>query len=226
MQIYFLYLSDIGINLFNSMKKIIFYFLFFLISIYGFTQNNHSHIKIEDETIGKRVEIFAVNSSNTDYEVFLKINSTGFRRIATNPITKIVAANSRVKMADLIKISKTESNYSFGIIVNEVDHDSEKEEDAIDFTFDESKSKTPVTIYIKDYCDLCAKTIKLFRDNDVVHTILNIDEDYSYLTNLHQELIERKKDTVSYVPILRIKNELYTKLRNEDKLIEVLKNHY
>ena len=144
------------------MKKIILYFFLFLIPFYGFTQNNHSHIKIEDKTIGKRVEIYAVNSSNTDYEVFLKINSTGFRRIVANPVTKIVAANSKVKMANLIKISNIDSNYSFGIIVNEVGHDIEKEDDELDFTFDEIRASSPVIIYIKDYCDLCAKTIKLF----------------------------------------------------------------
>ena len=208
------------------MKNFILGLSFCFTTFLGFAQNNHSHIKIQDETKGKKVDLYAVNSSNTDYEVFLKINATGFRRIAENPVTKLVPANSKVKMSQLIKITNAESNYTFGMIVNEVGHDIEKEEDIINFSFDESKTKTPVTIYIKDYCDLCAKTIKLFRDNNVVYTVLNIDEDYTYLSDLHKELIERKKDTVSYVPMLRINNELYTKLRTQDNLIEALKKHY
>ena len=208
------------------MKHFIICFSLCVFTTISFAQNNHSHIKIQDETKGKFVEIYATNSSYTDYEVFLKINATGFRRIAENPVTKIVPANSKVKMAKLIKISKAESNYTYGIIVNEIGHASKKEQESIPFTFNNSKNKSPVTIYVKDYCDLCTKTIKLFKDNGIVHTILNIDKDKKYLRNLHKELIARKKDTVSYVPMLQIDDRLYTKLRTQEMLIEALKKHY
>ena len=208
------------------MKHFILCFFLCVINAISLAQNNHAHIKIQDETKGKFVEIYAVNSSHTDYEVFIKINATGFRRIAKNPITKIVPANSKIKMARLIKLSNTDSNYTYGIIVNEVDHHIEKEEESLPVSFDNNTDKAPVTIYIKDYCDLCTKTIQFFKDNGIVHTILNIDKDQTYLRDLHKELIARKKDTVSYVPMLRINDTFYTKLRTQDMVIDALKAHY
>ncbi|MBU2939498.1 glutaredoxin [Lacinutrix sp. C3R15] len=207
------------------MKNFTFCFLLFFISVLSFAQNNHTYISIEKKESGKKVEVYAVNSSSTDYEVFLKINATGFRKIAENPITKIVPANSKIKMFTLLKISE-ENNISFGLIVNEIAHDQEKLANAIDFTFEESKKNKPVILFIKDYCDLCENTIKLFRDNNIVHTIYNIDEDLDYYQKIQQELLNRKNDKTSLVPIIEIEDSIYNRLENRNKLIEALKNHF
>ncbi|MBQ0786835.1 MAG: hypothetical protein KBT69_05005 [Oceanihabitans sp.] len=207
------------------MKKTTFYFLLFFVSALSIAQNNHAHISIEKEEVGKRVAIFAVNSSSTDYEVFLKINATGFRKLAENPITKVVPAKTKVKMGQLLKVSK-DSNFTYGMIVNEIGHDTEKVANAIDFTFDESKKNKPVIVFVKDYCDLCDNTIKLFSDNNIVHTIYNIDEDKEYYQKIQQELINRKNDKTSLVPIIEVEDSIYNRLESRDKLIKALKNHF
>ncbi|MDO6597620.1 glutaredoxin domain-containing protein [Oceanihabitans sp. 2_MG-2023] len=207
------------------MKKITFYFLLFFVSASSFAQNNHAHISIEKKEKGKHVAVYAVNSSATDYEVFIKINAAGYRKIAQNAVTKIVPANSEVKMASLIKISD-ESNLSFGMIVNEIGHDKEKIANAIDFTFEESKKNKPVIVFVKDYCDLCDNTIQLFSDNNIVHTIYNIDEDKEYYQKIQQELLNRKNDKTSLVPIIEIEDSIYNRLESRDKLIKALKNHF
>ena len=207
------------------MKKIPFYFLLFFVSAFSFAQSNHAHISIEKKEKGKRVDVYAVNSSNTDYEVFIKINAVGFRKSAENMVTKAVPAKSEVKMVSLIKISD-DSNVTFGMIVNEIGHDTEKVANAIDFTFDENKKNKPVTVFVKDYCSLCESTIKLFSDNNIVHTIYNIDEDKEYYQKIQQELLNRKNDKTSLVPIIEVEDSIYNRLESRDKLIKALKNHF
>ncbi|WP_452232605.1 glutaredoxin family protein [Lacinutrix sp. MEBiC02595] len=207
------------------MKKTTFYFLLFFVSAFSFAQNNHAHISIKKKEKGKRVDVYAVNSSNTDYEVFIKINAVGFRKSAENMVTKAVPAKSEVKMASLIRISD-DSNVTFGMIVNEIGHDTEKVANAIDFTFDENKKNKPVIIFVKDYCSLCESTIKLFSDNNIVHTIYNIDEDKEYYQKIQQELLNRKNDKTSLVPIIEVEDSIYNRLESRDKLIKALKNHF
>ncbi|WP_452228164.1 glutaredoxin family protein [Lacinutrix sp. MEBiC02404] len=207
------------------MKKTTFYFLLFFVSAFSFAQNNHAHISIEKKEKGKRVDVYAVNSSSTDYEVFIKINAVGFRKSAENMVTKAVPAKSEVKMASLIRISD-DSNVTFGMIVNEIGHDTEKVANAIDFTFDENKKNKPVIIFVKDYCSLCESTIKLFSDNNIIHTIYNIDEDKEYYQKIQQELLNRKNDKTSLVPIIEVEDSIYNRLESRDKLIKALKNHF
>ncbi|WP_203459650.1 glutaredoxin domain-containing protein [Lacinutrix sp. WUR7] len=207
------------------MKKTTFYFLLFFLSTLSFAQNNHAHISIEKKEKGKQVNVYAVNSSNTDYEVFIKINAVGFRKSAENMVTKTVPAKSEVKMASLIRISE-DSNVTFGVIVNEIGHDKEKRINPITFTFDENKKNKPITVFVKDYCDLCDNTIKLFSDNNIVYTIYNIDEDKEYYQKIQQELLNRKNDKTSLVPIIEIEDSIYNRLESRDKLIKALNNHF
>ena len=216
----------IFILFFNShqiMKNFTFCYLFFFISVLSFAQNNHAHISIEKKESKKKVEVFAVNSSSTDYELFLKINATGFRKIANNTFTKVIPANSKVQMVTLLKISEV-NNISFGMIVSEIKQ--EKQANAITFTFAEDKKNKPVILFVKDYCDLCENTIKLFSDNNIIHTIYNIDEDLEYYQKVQQELLNRKNDKTSLVPIIEIEDSIYNRLTDRNKLIQALKNHY
>ncbi|MFD2541966.1 glutaredoxin family protein [Lacinutrix gracilariae] len=205
------------------MKNFTFCYLFFFISVLSFAQNNHTHISIEKKESKKKVEVFAVNSSSTDYELFLKINATGFRKIANNTFTKVIPANSKVQMVTLLKISEV-NNISFGMIVSEIEQ--EKQANAITFTFAEDKKNKPVILFVKDYCDLCENTIKLFSDNNIIHTIYNIDEDLEYYQKVQQELLNRKNDKTSLVPIIEIEDSIYNRLTDRNKLIQALKNHY
>ena len=208
-------------------------FLFFCFFIVSFTipataQSNHEFVSIKEKITGKRVELFAVNTNNIDYDVFLKVDATGYRRSSARPIIKTIPANSTVRMITLVKLVNTESNYKYTLVVNEIGFqlDMQKDDTGFNFKIDESLKSKTVTLFTKNNCLLCNQTKEFLGNNKINYKEFNIDQDSTYLVNLLKEFKKNRIKTKTQVPILKIEDSLYTNIKTQKQLIETLQKHY
>lgn len=99
--------------------KLVTTYLLLLFSAFCFAQKNHKFVTIKEKINGKRIELFAENTDNKSYDVFLMVNTQDFRKSSSRPTIKTVPANGRIKMITLIKLVGKEGKYDYKVVVNE-----------------------------------------------------------------------------------------------------------
>ncbi|MDO6597619.1 glutaredoxin family protein [Oceanihabitans sp. 2_MG-2023] len=208
-------------------------FLFLSIFILLFTiptiaQNDHEFVRIEEKSTGKRVELFAVNTNDISYDVFLKVDATGYRRSSARPIIKTIPANSKVRMITLVKLVNEESKYNYTLVVNEVSYEitMQKDDIGLDFKIDDALTAKTVTLFTKENCLLCNQTKSTLSDNKINYQEINIDQDSTYLIGLLKEFKKKDLKSKATVPVLKIDDSLYTNIKTQKELIKTLQAHY
>jgi len=204
------------------------FFIFIFFITIGYAQNKHEFVSIEEKVTGKRIELFAVNTNNIDYDVFLKVDAKGYRRSSSRPIIKTIPANSKVKMMTVVELKGVESSYTYTLIVNEIGFEMSVQKDHKDFDLkiDESLKSKEVTLFIKDNCLLCNETKLLLGNNKINYKEYNIDQDSTYLITLIKTLKKKEVKTKIHAPVIKIEDSIYTKIKTQQELIKVLKTHY
>lgn len=199
-----------------------------LFSINTTAQNEHNFVSIQEKVTGKRVELFAVNTNNIDYDIFLKVDATGYRRSSARPIIKTIPANSKVRMITLVKLANVDSNYKYTLVVNEISFDiaMQKDDTGFNFKIDASLKSKKVTLFTKNNCLLCNQTKDLLVNNKINYTEFNIDQDSTYLVHLLKEFKNNKVKSKTHAPILKIDDSLYTNINTQNQLIKTLQKHY
>ncbi len=92
------------------LKKII---LFLLITSYAFGQN--SSIKISDEKKNNRLSVYALNESETDYDVKITITGKNIRQSSAKPRFIRVPGASKVLLKSLIIDRKKQPSYTYDL---------------------------------------------------------------------------------------------------------------
>jgi glutaredoxin len=199
-----------------------------LLSLSTIAQNKHEFVSIEEKVTGKRVELFAVNTNNIAYDIFLKVDATGYRRSSARPIIKNIPANSKVRMITLVKLANTESNYKYTLVVNEVRFDlaMQKDDTGLNFKMDASLKSKTVNLFTKDNCLLCNQTKDVLANNKINYKEFNIDQDSTYLVSLLKEFKANNIISTIQAPILKIDDSLYTNIKTQKQLIKTLQQHY
>ena len=197
-------------------------------SIQTTAQNEHEFVSIQEKVTGKRVELFAVNTNDIAYDIFLKVDATGYRRSSARPIIKNIPAHSKVRMITLVKLVNTESNYKYTMVVNEVRFDlaMQKNDTGLDFKMDASLKSKTVDLFTKDNCLLCNQTKDVLANNKINYKEFNIDQDSTYLVSLLKDFKANNIKSKIQAPVLKIEDSLYTNIRSQKQLIETLQEHY
>jgi len=191
-------------------------------------QNEHEFVSIQEKVTGKRVELFAVNTNDIAYDIFLKVDAVGYRRSSARPIIKNIPAHSKVRMITLVKLVNTEPSYKYTLVVNEVSFDlaMQKDDTAFNFKIDASLKSKTVTLFTKDNCLLCNQTKDVLANNKINYTEFNIDQDSTYLLSLIKEFKANNIKSKTQAPVLKIEDSLYTNIKTQKQLIETLQEHY
>lgn len=210
------------------MKYLFTCFLFLLITVKSTSQNNHEFVSLTEKTNGKRIELFAVNTNNIPYDVFLMVETEDFRRSSSRPVIKTVPANSQVKMITLIKLNEKQGKYTYTLIVNEVSYDLSVRKDHSDFEIkiDDALKTKKVTLFTKDDCSLCTTTKRILETNYIVYEEFNMDKDSLLIKDLLKEYKTEEINNKTSAPILKIEDSLYTTLKSKRDLIDALKQHF
>lgn len=209
--------------------KYLFTYLFLILFVFtGISQNDHEFVSITEKVTGKRVELFAVNTNDISYDIFLMVNTKDFRRSSSRPVLKTIPANSKVKMITMVKLNGKEGKYNYTLVVNEVSYDLTiiKDHENFELKIDDEIKKKKVSIFTKDSCDLCKDTKGILSTNLIKYEEFNIDRDTIQLIKLIKEYKSSGIDERTYAPIIKIDDSLYTKIKTRKDLIEALKNHF
>lgn len=204
------------------MKNInfILFFTFFIVGFGLFAQD--SRIIITEEKIGKRVTVFAENTSKDTLNIFLMIFPEGFRRSASQPKLTNIAPKEKLLMTTLIELGTKPSSYSYELFVND-------EEQNINMSFEknvidiEKVITGKVVIFSNDLCEKCDYLSKVLDEKRIAHRNFNITED-KVLYNQFLYFIEKKypNKKIAALPVVWNKDYLifgYTDV--EDVLMQL-----
>ena len=212
------------------MKIFTLFFTLLLFNSYSFSQKDHPFVKLEEKVTGKRVELFAVNTNDISYDIFLKVETEDFRRSSTRPILKTIPPDSKIKLITMVKLANKEGVYNTTFLINEVDYLLKVNKDFRDLniSLDEAiNAKKKVTLYTKDDCAICPNAKIILKNNQIPYDELNIENDTLNTIKLLKDLkSEEHVENNIVVPILKIEDKVYRNIETLQDFIEALKDAY
>ena len=197
------------------LQKIIL-FLFVIGNAYSQT----SAIKIEDETKNNRLSIYALNKTETDYDVKINITGKNIRQSTRKPRFVRVPAASKVLLKSLIIERGKQPSYTYELEVNDsLSHRSLKPPSE-SIKIDPPKQ---IVVYVTENCMTCDSILSRLANSKYIFTTINLvdkpDVKERMMTYLGDEVSSLESLTN---PILNIGGLLYTKIENYEMLLESL----
>lgn len=206
-----------------------FFFVFLLSNIFAFSQDQE-HIKIEEEINGKRLEIYVSNSDTISYDVFLKINTTDFRRSSSRPVLKTIGPNSRVHMITLIKLKDKKGLYEPLLIANKIAHSLsiKKNNEDINLKIDNAFTDKKVYLISDDSCNTCPKIEQILHTNYIKFIGLHKKKDASQIIKLFPDLKSYKITLLKSKnkPILKIETHIYSDITTIKSFMDILNEEF
>lgn len=204
------------------MKLIFSTLLLFCLSLTVFAQKNHPDVKLVEETDGKRLNLFAENSSDKKYVVFLRVVTNDYRRSGNRPILTEIGPNEKIKLITLIKLVGSEGNYDATFIVNDGNHDIRMRKDVEDFNIkiDERLNNLSLYLFTKTNCDLCDETKDLLSKNNLTYK-----EFFATDTKRLDSVLIKHNKTQNNFPILIVGDSLYNNIKTSKDVIDAINNY-
>jgi hypothetical protein len=182
-------------------------------------------VEIVEEKSNKKILLYAVNHTETEKEVFLKIDGKGFRKSSYRPVIKKVAAQKKILLTTLIPLKNTTPEYSFFYSFDDALESVNVETKVNNWkTLDHLIDKGETIIFIKDKCAKCEKLVGMLKANRIAHKVFDISENERYKEFFWNTVSKMKRQDVliSSIPIAIVKGELHEGL-NLIPFIEMLK---
>lgn len=188
-----------------------------------FAQNKQPDVTIKEKKIGKRVELYAVNMKDKSYKVTLNIHTQDFNRpLKAAPVTKRIPPHSAIKMVAMTQLADTPGIYSYDLVVGEMGYEiALKGDKKFNRKLNTALKNKNITIYTKPNCNLCRDTKQFLKRNRVLFKERSIIKDS---VGLKQIMTDYDAHT-SYLPILKIQDSVYSKIKSERDLVYALNNH-
>ncbi len=204
------------------MKYITTCIIFFFIILNSFAQNKQSNITIKEKKIGKRVELYALNMTDQSYNATLNIHTQDYKRGDEAPITKIIPPHGAIKMIAMTQLVDTPGIYSYDLIVAEIGYEiALKGTKKYNKKINTALKNKSITIYTKPNCNLCSDTKQFLKRNRVLFKERSVIKDSVGL----KQIITDYDVHTSYLPILKIQDSVYSKIKSERDLVYALNNH-
>ncbi len=196
--------------------------IFFFLILGAFAQKKQPDVTIKEKKMGKRVELYAVNLKNKSYNVTMNIHTQDYKRASVSPITKKVPPHSAIKMIAMTQLPDTPGIYSYDLVVGEMGYDmSLKGNKKFNKKINTALKKKKITLYTKPNCNLCNDTKQFFKRHRVLYNERSIIRDSSSL----KKIITNYDAYTSFIPILKIQDSVYSKIKSERDLLQALNNH-
>lgn len=201
--------------------------LFFMVFCWFFSAKAQSEaIEIVEEKGKNKIIIYAINHTETEKEVFFKIDGKGFRKSSYRPVIKKVPPQQKIKLTTLIPLKNATPEYtyfhSFDNSLEEVNVDVVKVTNWK--TLNQLIDKGETIIFTKDDCAKCEKLIGMLNANRIAHKAFDISENERYKEFFWNTIskMKRKDVFISSIPIAIVKGKLYESL-NLISFVEGLK---
>ena len=177
-------------------------------------------VKIVDEEIRNRLALYAVNESETDYDVLLTVSGTGFKQRAGKPRWMFVPSASKVLINTLIIERGKRVNYTYDIQINDSlsRRSLRKPTEPVKI-----KPKKQITVFITKDCRTCDTLIKKLEQGKYQYKSHILSEKPEIREQINRVLSQSKIPLDSLkTPIISLAGKLYTQIEGHDGLIEAM----
>lgn len=197
-------------------KKIIFFLL-----IIGNAYGQNSDIKITDETKNNRLSVYALNQSETDYDVKITITGKNVRQSSAKPRFIRVPAASKVLLKSLIIERKKQPSYTYELVVNDSLSRRALKPPAKPIRINPKKQ---IVVYLSDYCLTCDTILSGLNNSKYIFSTINLTEkpDVKERMKTYLEGTIPSLDTLVN-PVISLGGILHTKIDSYNLLLEELK---
>jgi len=198
------------------MIKYVIFFLFIIGNAYG----QNSAIKITDETKNNRLSVYALNESETDYDVKITITGKNIRQSAAKPRFIRVPAASKVLLKSLIINRKKQPSYTYDLVVNDSLSRRALKPPATPIKLNPEKQ---IVLYISDDCNTCDSILSDLDSGKYIFSSINLSKkpDVKERMKTYLEGTIPSLDTLVN-PIISLGGVLHTKIDSYSLLLEEL----
>jgi glutaredoxin len=197
--------------------------LLFLISTYSYSQQEHPLVKLIENKKGKRLELYAENKDTIPYEVFLRVETSDYRRSSNRPTLQTIPPNSKKKLITLIKLANKTGKYETTFIVNEVAVSLvfRKDTEPLDLKLNKALHNEKVILYTEENNRICNEAKAILTKNNISFTEYSRNKNNIEFNALAKEL--KTKNQLKNVPILKVGNKIYNNIETVQDFITTLK---
>jgi len=150
---------------------------------------NHPDVKLVEKKNGKRLLLFAKNTSSTPYMAFLRVSTDDYRRTSKRPILKEIPGNTQVLLKTMILLEGKTGEYDATFIINEVTTNlSIRKSKEFDLKISAAKIDKNVIIFTDTNCNLCVEGLKILKENAFSYEDFNLEINDLALQLLHPEI--------------------------------------
>lgn len=199
------------------LKKLL---IFLFVIGYSYGQNNP--IKITDEKKNNRLMVYALNQTETDYDVKIKITGTNIRQSAAKPRLIRVPGASKVLLKSLVIDRNKQPSYTYELFINDSLSRRVLKPPATPIKIPPRKQ---IVVYTFNGCKTCDSIINGLNNSKYLFTTIDLSKNQDvktrmakYLENVVPSIDQLTNPIVSLGGVLNISIDSYA------NLIEVLNN--
>jgi hypothetical protein len=173
-------------------------------------------IKIIDEKVSNRLMLYAINETDTDYDVTITVEGVGFRQSKAKPRVTRVPATSKVNIARLSLVKGTFLDYSYDLIVSD---SLSRRALRRPFELIKVKPSKQITVYIPENCVGCDSIIQPLNDSKYLFKTYKLAEKpeiKKQLSTMVTKLDSRE------IPLFGLGGILYPEIKDYEQLVKKL----
>ncbi len=176
-------------------------------------------IKVITEETPKRVEFYAVNENDQDFDVMVTISGTNFRQSKGRPRFIRLPATSKVHLKTILPMRGKKPSYTYDLVVNDsLSNRAIKKE----FELIKIEPKKRIVVYIPENCTSCDSLISPLNDGKYLFTLYLLSERPEIKKQLGQSLGQSTVLDSLETPIVNLGGYLHTNIETYDQLLEAL----
>ncbi|PKA84133.1 hypothetical protein ATE92_2303 [Ulvibacter sp. MAR_2010_11] len=195
--------------------------IFLLLVVVGQTYAQETPVKIVDEEIPNRLALYAVNESETDYDILLTVSGTGFKQRAGTPRWFYVPSASKVLISTLIVERGKRAVYTYDLQLNDSLSRRSLRKPAEPVKI---KPKKQITIYLTEACTTCDTIMSSLSESKYIFNSHILSEKPEIKSQIAMALANTRTplDSVRN-PVISLSGKLYTEIEDYEALLEALR---
>ncbi|MEZ4778765.1 MAG: glutaredoxin domain-containing protein [Flavobacteriaceae bacterium] len=166
-------------------------------------------IIVTEKKQGKRITLFAENTTKDTLNVFIMLTAQGYRRSADRPVVMNIPPKKKVNVMTLIEMDDQESSYTYNVIVNEKQKNAIAIDPVKEVADIETILKGKLVIFSKTDCPKCETLSAFLYKEQLNHRVFNIDEDPK-LYRQFMNFIDKELQETTKIRFPIIWNKTYT----------------
>ena len=175
-------------------------------------------IKIEDELVNNRLNLYAINENLQDFDILVTIKGTGFRQRGGTPrLTRITGA-SRTKLNSLIIERGKQPVYTYFIVAND---SLSRRVLKPEYTKIKVDAPQKILVYTNEKCLTCDTLFSTLEKGIYKYDVLDLSSNPEKTKTLKAYLPTIETLTT---PIVSLGGKLYTNLETYDQILEIINN--